>query len=204
MRHALLGGTFDPIHRGHIHAAMRLAEICHLDRITLLPSAAPPHKQEKVLTSFKHRYAMAQRAIENNPLFDISDYEMQQGGLSYTIATALHFKKRYPEHKLFFIMGNDMAAIFSTWKSWPQLLEIVEPLVVQRQGEPREIDPRLPPAIRTDFEGYYRQIQTLPISSTMVRSKLVASDFTSATPLLTPSVLMYIKEHNLYVQNMQS
>ncbi len=197
MRHALLGGTFDPIHSGHIHAAKELAKVCQLDRVTLLPSALPPHKLNKTITVFKHRYKMASLAIKDEPLFQISDYENQTKGPSYTINTALHFKKLHPNDKLFFIMGNDMAGIFSTWKSWRKLLEIIEPLIVIRPGETQEIDYALPIAIQKKLKSYYHKINTLAISSTMIRE-----DIYKHTDMLNPTVIKYIKEQNLYMQKL--
>ncbi|MCX5777224.1 MAG: nicotinate-nucleotide adenylyltransferase [Candidatus Firestonebacteria bacterium] len=135
MKIGLLGGTFDPIHLGHLLAAEDIMKLCRLDKIIFIPSARPPHKNEKYLTSAKDRYKMVALALKAFPDFEISDYELKKAGKSFSIDTVRYFKAKYSEkNKIYFIIGADIVEQLSGWKSWKKLIKEVNILIMSRPG----------------------------------------------------------------------
>ncbi|HQO57093.1 MAG TPA: nicotinate-nucleotide adenylyltransferase [Candidatus Omnitrophota bacterium] len=134
-RIGILGGTFDPVHIGHMAIAQKALEKCRLDKVIFVPSALPPHKKMPRLASAWDRYRMVALAAQGNPRFEVSDYEVQKGGKSYSIDTVCHFRAQYPaETKLFFIIGEDNVDTLETWKEIDRIIEIVTFIVVNRPG----------------------------------------------------------------------
>ncbi|MGD9348628.1 MAG: nicotinate-nucleotide adenylyltransferase [Desulfobacterales bacterium] len=136
MRIGLFGGTFDPIHRGHLWAASEVKKIFNLDPIYLIPAALPPHKTPISVTSADDRLAMIHLAISDMDGIIVSDVELQRRGPSYTIDTIYHFKSTQPDDALIFlIMGMDAFLEFDTWKSYRDLLEQISVIVMARPDD---------------------------------------------------------------------
>jgi len=130
----LMGGTFDPIHFGHLAAAEEVRAGFGLDKITFIPSARPPHKQGKTITDSEHRYTMAVLATVGNPFFEVSRVEIDRPGPSYTIETVRHFKGLYPDQTVYFITGADAILEMVTWRHPEELLKMCEFIAVTRPG----------------------------------------------------------------------
>jgi nicotinate-nucleotide adenylyltransferase len=137
MRIGLFGGTFDPIHRGHLRAASKVKKEYNLDHIFLIPAALPPHKTPVSVASADDRLAMIHLAIGNmNDMMSVSDVELQRSGPSYTIDTVYHFKSTQPDDAhLFLIMGLDAFLEIDTWKSYRELLEQIPMIVMARPND---------------------------------------------------------------------
>jgi len=138
-RIGLFGGTFNPIHRGHIHAAGRVAKQFPLHKIVLIPSALPPHKVSDNLAPAEDRLEMIRLAAADRPALEVSDVELSRSGPSYTIDTVSHYRRRYASRtELYLIMGIDAFLEIETWKSYAELLQKIPFIVMSR---PREKPP---------------------------------------------------------------
>lgn len=135
---ALFGGTFDPIHAGHIAVAQAAQRRFHLDAIYFIPSARPPHKAKVFLTPFVHRYAMVVLACAGHAGFVPSVAEAEMDGATpkvyYTIDTVRHFHRQHPEDHLYFIVGADQFLELPTWKSYEALLDCCDFIIASRPG----------------------------------------------------------------------
>ena len=135
MRIGILGGTFDPIHLGHLRSAEEVCQRLNLDKIYLIPSASPPHKTKEPVTSFRHRLAMTRLASDSSPLLDAMDLEGRRSGLSYSIETLREFHSIFrPDPDLFFILGMDAFLEISTWKEYERLFDYAHFVVITRAG----------------------------------------------------------------------
>ena len=133
MRIGLFGGTFDPIHFGHLRAALEVKEGFELDQIFIIPTALPPHKTRDEITAASDRLKMVELAVAGHLGFTVSDVELKRPGASYTIDTIYHFKRSLPEDTgIFFISGLDAFLEIDTWKSHRELLEQVSFIVITR------------------------------------------------------------------------
>jgi len=130
----ILGGTFNPIHYGHLAAAEEIRDRLKLDRILFIPSSLPPHKYEKDVPSALHRMEMVRLATSGNPHFEPSDIEIKRGGTSYTIDTVESLRLSYPGPELFFITGLDTFLEIKTWHAWQKLLSLCCFVVLSRPG----------------------------------------------------------------------
>lgn len=127
----ILGGTFNPIHEGHITIAEHVLQACDLERIEFMPCYRPPHRHENI-ASPKDRLAMIKLAIQNHPNLSVNDYEIQQRQISYTIKTACYLREYYPERSLCLILGSDAFSHFHEWREWEKILDTVNLIVVSR------------------------------------------------------------------------
>jgi nicotinate-nucleotide adenylyltransferase len=136
MRIGLFGGTFNPIHCGHLRAALEVREGFPLDACYLIPSAVPPHKRDQVVTDADDRMEMIRRAIDGTPGFTLCDAEIQRSGPSYTVDTVAELKRRLPEEtELFLMLGLDAFLEIDTWKNYRRLLQGL-PLIVMIRPQP--------------------------------------------------------------------
>ena len=201
MKIGILGGTFDPIHLGHLEAATAAQRALSLDRVVLLPSRTPPHRSAEPRASVFHRFAMAALAAADRG-FSVSDLELRREGPSYTALTleALHRDGYTPAH-LFFITGSDAFAEVATWYDYPRILQLANFVVVSRPGAPRPTDlipnpqslitdPARPTVLSVEAE-------TPNVSSTEIRRRVGAGE--SLDGLVPPSVAGHIRRHHLYV-----
>jgi nicotinate-nucleotide adenylyltransferase len=130
----VLGGTFNPIHYGHLAAAEEVRDRLKLDRVLFIPSYLPPHKPEEEVPSAVHRMEMVRLAISGNDHFETSDIEIKRGGTSYTIDTIRALLSAYPGAELYFITGLDTFLEIQTWHEWKALLDLCCFVVLSRPG----------------------------------------------------------------------
>ena len=219
-RIGLFGGTFDPVHMGHLRTAWEVRQSFGLDQIHLIPAALPPHKQARALAPADDRLNMLRTATEKNPKFLVSDIELKRSGPSYTIDTVHHFKKGLEANdQLFFILGIDAFVEIDTWKAFEALFDHIEMIVMTRPGAggavPESLFKDLSTYIATKVDPGYRfnqasgvfehpakkairlfQVTPLEISSTHIR-KLVKNGH-SIRFLVPEMVAQYIKNKGLY------
>lgn len=210
----LLGGTFDPIHFGHLRMAQELAESLSLDEVRFIPSANPPHKVPP-LVSAEHRAVMVQLAIAGNPIFKFDDRELHRTGASYTIDTLLSLRSELVKNtSLVLFMGSDAFTKFNTWHRWQEIIQLCHIALVQRPLI--SIKEPLPKVLDTFLHNHYTEnaedlhessagyvtmqpITPLDISSTAIRNSLQSGH--SARYLMPDSVLDYVHSHQLYNSN---
>lgn len=193
---ALLGGTFDPIHSGHLAIAEDVRVALHADRVVFIPAAQQPFKAGQRVTSAEARLAMVRLAIADNPAFAVADYEVRRGGVSYTVDTVATFRAEYPEAELYFIVGADAALDLPRWREIDRLLTLCRFVIVQRPGFMLDLD-----QLRRDLATTEDRVRTIAgpafdISATELRNRLH-----NGLPVryhLPPAVWQYIQRHNLY------
>jgi len=191
----LFGGTFDPIHNGHIKVAQAAKNNLQLDKVILIPAGDPPHKAGKNLSDKMHRLDMARLAAE--PLgAEVSDWELLQTGKSYSVDTVRHFQATCPRDELFFIIGADSFYDIPTWWHYRELLELCSFVVVARPDTDKNkllakyAGDEKPPRV------FYLQDILVDISSTAIRDKVRRGEDIST--LVPPAVQDYIHSHKLY------
>jgi nicotinate-nucleotide adenylyltransferase len=195
MRLAILGGTFNPVHVGHLFLAEEARALLGFDRILFVPANIPVHKTMPVEVGAKHRLAMLRLAVAGHRDFRVDACELERGGNSYMIDTLLDVLRRYrPEGRPGLIIGDDLVAGFPAWKQAARLAELAE-LIVAR----READGPPPPAPAWPFPACVRRLENLllPVSSSEIRRRLSAGR--SVRHLVPERVLRYIRRHRLYV-----
>lgn len=193
----LFGGTFDPIHMGHIALAKRVLEQFKLDNIIFIPAGNPPHKSAKAITDKQHRYNMVKLATESEPSFLVSDFELLSSKPNYSYLTISHFKQQHKDDEIFFIVGGDSFRDFPDWKNYKTLLSLCTFIVVPR--------PEIAPAQYFEkFRGdetpprvFFLKNFAMPVSSTIIRKNLQTAkrDFSQ----LPFAVAEYIKTNKLYL-----
>ena len=201
MNVGILGGTFDPIHLGHLEAAAAAQRALSLDLVLLLPARTPPHRTTEPRASAFHRFAMAALAAAERD-FAVSDLELRREGPSYTALTleALH-REGFSPAQLFFITGSDAFADVATWHDYPRILQLANFVVVSRPGAPRPSD--LIPNSQSPITDSARprvlsvEAETPNVSSTEIRRRVGAGE--SLDGLVPSSVAGHIRRHHLYV-----
>ena len=175
MRLDLLGGTFNPIHLGHLRAAVEVREAFNLDKVFLIPSASPPHKDPKEIPAAEDRLEMVRLAVRNQPALEASAVELSRPGPSYTIDTLQWFHHRFgPDCSVHFIIGFDAFSEIATWKDYQALFATARFIVTARSGTQLQdlqgiIDTHVSPAYEYDqADRTFRHPDWLPISSTAV------------------------------------
>ncbi len=198
MKIGLMGGTFNPIHLGHLFISEHIRMNADLDKIVFIPSGNPPHKDSKEVISAKHRYNMVLLAIEDNPYFDLSTIEMDREGNSYTIDTIEELKRMYLEDEFFFIIGGDSLHELTKWKNPSELFKSVTFIVIGRQGieEKRNLEKIKEYKELFNASIHYLDAPLIEISSTTIRNNL--KDKKSIKYMVDPKVEDYIKHHELY------
>jgi nicotinate-nucleotide adenylyltransferase len=195
MRIGLVGGTFDPIHLGHLAVAEAARECGHLDRVLLVPSARPPHRRPAE-ASAEDRLAMARLAAEGRDRIEVSDAELRRPGPSYTVDTLSELRAAYPDADLFLVLGWDAAREIRLWERPARVFELARVLVVNRPG----LDPPTEAELRAaglDPERVLLCDQRTPnVKATRVRAVLASGG--ELDGLLAPAVARYIAEHGLY------
>lgn len=197
----LFGGTFDPVHNGHIAIAMAARDRLQLDKTVLIPAGDPPHKAMKKVTDKWHRLHMAELAFLPLGSCDISDYEVKKDTPSYSVDMLRHFQNIYPDNELFFIIGADSFADLPTWWHYRELLQLCSIVVVSRPDTKKsELLERFsgdeePPRV------FYLDNVHMDVSSTQIRAMLYRGEDVSA--LVPGAVCKYIKEHGLYVKSIK-
>lgn len=206
-RIGLFGGTFNPIHIGHLRSAIEVSELLNLDELRLIPNALPPHRELPNVRA-EDRLAMVQQAVRNTPLLTVDDIELKRNKTSYTIDTLHSIQQQLSAHdSLFFILGWDAFCLLPTWHRWQELLTYCHILVLQRPQLSAKIHPELNHFLNDKVVDYqqiteragkiaYLQQTPLDISSTRIRAMLAEGQ--SVQFLLPDAVLNYINQHKLY------
>lgn len=199
-RVGLLGGTFDPIHHGHLQMAQDALELRGLDEVCLIPCATPPHKRDALPSSAEHRLAMIDAAIAEDPRFSRSVIELERGGVSYTINTIRILQRSAPEIEFFFIFGGDTLFELYSWKEVDKLIDNLGFIAVARPGSGcDEIDAESL-RLRDDQVEILKQSllfgHAIDISSTDVRARV--AEGLGVKYLLPAPVAEYIERHGLY------
>jgi nicotinate-nucleotide adenylyltransferase len=190
-----MGGTFNPIHYGHLVSAEVVRDSFKLEKVIFVPSYHTPYKGRRNLALPRHRYKMVALAIENNDYFCVSDIEMKRGGKSYTRDTMREFKEKFgKETKLFFITGADSIAQLPEWKRAKELLGLCEFIATSRPGFKLY---RLPSQYRKSI--HLVKIPALAISSTDIRKRLAHGE--PVKYLVPEMVEKYIYKHKLYTSS---
>lgn len=209
----VLGGTFDPIHLGHLHVAEQAAAILGLETVLLMPSARPPHKTTGRVTGNRHRLNMLRLAVSSRPGLTVSTLEYDRRGLSYTIDTLRSLRTGELSVDPIFLIGGDALAELHTWKEYRSILAEFDLAVVHRPEDPRDRDrldpdvcrrlmdyppaePGLAPAPGAGGRIFRLEVDPVPISSTAVRR--AASLGAPVHGLVPLSVAKYIQDHQLY------
>lgn len=195
MKTGILGGTFDPIHLGHLEAADAARKILRLDRVLLLPARTPPHRSAEPRASVFHRFAMTALAAAGRRDMIASDLELQREGPSYTSLTLeqLHAEGFQPS-ELFFILGSDAFAEIATWHDYPHLLDLSNFAVVSRPGFSMADQSLLNRRSRTSV--FVVEASTPNVSSTDIRRRVAAGE--PIDGLVPPWVADHIQRHQLY------
>jgi len=191
-RIGVLGGTFDPIHIGHLVAAEGVREELRLDRVIFVPAARPPHKDAASISDGGRRLEMARLATVDNPAFVVSDLELRRSGPSYTIDTVRQLKAGYGSGVgLFFLMGVDSLMEITTWKDCDSLLEEATVVVFPRPG----LDPR---AVKESIRERVRFVSTceVGVASSGIRERVRTGK--SIRYLVHPAVEAFIHGEGLY------
>lgn len=202
-RAGLFGGSFDPVHAGHLHVARAAQAHADLERVVFVPAARPPHKPGRVLASGADRLAMLELALAGEPSWSASGIELERAGPSYTFDTVLALPRRLglePGCRLYLLLGSDNLPGLAMWHAAERLLGLVQPLVVHR-GEDlgpalRELRRRLAPELCERIAAGLVEVPPLPVSASELRAALVRSE--DPGPLLPPGVLEYIRAHGIY------
>ncbi len=187
MKIGILGGTFNPIHIGHLILAEEAREKLKLDKIIFVPAYLPPHKVIGDIAPAKARYEMIKSAIKTNKYFSLSDVEIKRDGRSYTIDTIKEFKVIYPGDELYFIIGSDLLKYLDEWKDLTEIIKIVRFIAATRPGYPLQ---NLPSYIST------LPIRAVDISGFEIRQAI--KDNKSFRYLVPEIVFKYITKKGLY------
>jgi nicotinate-nucleotide adenylyltransferase len=198
LRLGILGGTFDPIHVGHLEAARAAIDCARLDRVLFIPSARPPHRPDAHAPAGA-RLEMCRLAVEGEPRFEVSDIEVRRGGPSYTVDTLMGLRKARPADDLHLILGWDAAKLFRTWHKPASVMQLALIVVVSRPG----ITAPHPDELRAAGLDPQRVISCLGItpdvSSSALRREIASG--ASIAGQVPDAVQRYIAAHDLYGDN---
>lgn len=197
----ILGGTFNPIHIGHLILAQSAAEDYELNSVIFIPTASPPHKPAPDLIDGKHRIAMIRSAVASNPAFDVSDMELLRGGVSFAIDTVNALACEHPDSRFFFIVGSDMLPQLCEWRNIYDLLQRCRFVTFARPGYDPKTVSGADLKLEEPWPGRLMRDVTVSrqfdVSSTDIRYRI--AEGLSIRYLVPPEAEMYISEHNLYV-----
>jgi len=208
-RLGILGGTFDPIHFGHLDAADAARRALHLDEVLLIPSSDPPHRPADPLASGFQRFALVALAIQDDDALRASDMELTRAGLSYTADTLRAVTRQgWLPSQIFFILGSDAFAEIATWREFPTVLDTANFVVIARPGTTLDAAAAKTPALRgrlrfpEETSGtsgtsiYLVEARTRDISSSTIRARLAARQMID--DLVPAAVARHIVAHHLY------
>ena len=194
MRIAILGGTFNPVHNGHLNIAGEAKSRFGYQRVVFVPANIPAHKKMEMDVGAEHRQKMLELAVAGLGDFVVDDCELRRGGTSYTVDTVKELSETYTiEGKPGLIIGDDLVEDFKTWRDVDQLVELVELIIAHRRSRKD---------IAIDYPCRYVDNSLFPISSSQIREALRAGQTTtggdSVRSWLPPQVFNYIQRHDLY------
>jgi nicotinate-nucleotide adenylyltransferase len=212
MRIGLFGGTFDPIHWGHLRSAEEVSEAFSLDRVIFIPASIPPHKKRQPTTSANERLRMVRLATARNPGFEVSDIEHKRLGKSFSIDTIRYFVQKERGHKIYFILGLDAFRDIDSWKDVQDIFPLCQLIVTSRPGSGDTLSlETIPVAVRSGFcyhsrtksfrhmsgtHLYFTRITDINISASEIRSRLKRGE--SIRYLVPREVEAYTEKQGLY------
>jgi nicotinate-nucleotide adenylyltransferase len=212
-RIALYGGTFDPVHTGHLEVARRVLQLFEIEKVLFIPAQMAPHKIGRPVTEPIHRYAMLALATQDDPGILISTFELDAPDRRYTVDTVESFQQVLSEStELFFIMGADSWSEITTWRDWERLLSMTNHIVVARPGyEPAAMDVgalgerivdlrggKTPPPIGGAKKIFFTDVVMKDVSATNIRRLASEGRTGELTGLVPGPVLEYIKKYGIY------
>ncbi len=198
MKTGLFGGTFDPIHNGHLKVAQTAKNCLQLDRIIFVPAGDPPHKSGKKITDKAHRLAMVELVAKACGA-EVSDWELGREEKSYSVDLVRHFQTTFPEDEFYFIIGADSFYDLPTWWHYRELMSLCSFVVIARPDTEKEnllarfSGDEAPPRV------FFLEDVLVDISSTQIRRSI--SEGKDVSQLVSPEVMSYIKMHSLYETN---
>jgi len=212
-RLALYGGTFDPVHLGHLEVARAIAQLFEIEKLVFIPAQVAPHKLGRRVTEPVHRYAMLALATQDDARLFVSTFEIEAPDRRYTVDTLRHFIEVWGEtSELFFIMGADSWTEITTWRDWTQVLTMVNHIVVTRPGyevfgrnemaerivDLRGVKSAKPSIVENETRIYLTDIVMRDVSATQIRALAVQKEFRTLTQLVPVSVANYIEKYAIY------
>lgn len=192
MKVGIMGGTFDPIHIGHMLAAECARDAYDLEEVWFMPSHIPPHKEDAGVTGLM-RLEMTAEAVADHPSFRTLDWEVNRGGVSYTVDTVRELREAYPEHDFYFIIGADMVAYLPKWNRIGELAEMLTFIGLNRPGTKLSVDD-LPDFLQKAVVT--AEMPLIEISSTIIRSR--AASGSSIRYMVPDRVYDYIVRSGIY------
>lgn len=198
-RLAFLGGTFDPVHRGHIEPLITLADRFDWEQVHLLPTCQPPHRAQPE-ASDAQRLAMLEAVAARDSRLVVNDWEIRQGEPSRTQRTLSYFRDAYPQHQLYFIMGMDSWVSLHTWLNWQQLNQFAHLVVLPRPGyQAAQAAPEVVQWLKQQSNIHFPELSETDVSATELRRQLHQWHEGQPTPRhLMPETFSYILSHKLY------
>lgn len=191
MKIGFLGGSFDPVHFGHLIAAQDVLEQFRLDRLILVPAAQAPLKPQDVQSTPEDRLAMLHAAVAWDRRLEVSDYELQKGGISYTIDSVRHFRAQFPQDELYWIVGGDQLPLLHRWKDIGELARLVEFIFLERPKHPTKPHSEIPALVLHRCDGHL-----IEISSSELRTRVQHGR--SLHYFCPQKVIAYIAARKLY------
>jgi len=213
-RVAIYGGTFDPVHLGHVEVARRVLKLFELDEVIFVPACVPPHKRNAHITSAFHRFAMIALATEQDQNLRVSTVELDAPQYPYAVETIERMKNG--SERLFFLIGADSWAEISTWHEWRKLLKMCDVIVVTRPGHEIGQNAASPFADLVDLRDadqaavteliqlerkprvFITNVAMVDVSATEIRAAVRSNDLHKLKMMVSPAVASYIKKYNLY------
>lgn len=201
MRLGLFGGSFDPIHLGHLILAENCRDQFRLDAVWFIPAATPPHKQVRPITDGELRAAMVEAAIAGQPEFSLCCHELEKGGVNYTVDTLRFIHQTVPDAELFLIVGGDMLLDLPHWREAAEVCRLATPVAAVRPGEATELQFEalaglVAPARLREMANHLVKMPVLGISSTDIRRRV--AEGRTIRYLVPPAVEALIEAHTLY------
>lgn len=198
MKIGIMGGTFDPIHNGHLIISEYIRDYLDLDQVIFIPAGQPPHKDNERVTLSSHRFNMTKLAIQSNEYFNISDMEIKNKEFSYTVNTIKKLKEADSRSEFYFIIGSDSLFTLEKWYSFQELAKITKFALWERAGYSSEeaLDRIEYLKDRYDARVIYIEGPIIEISSSQIRSRIKSNR--SIKYLVPDSVLKYVEKYNLY------
>lgn len=193
-RIALYGGTFDPVHLGHLEVARRVSELFEIEQVIFIPAQLAPHKTGRPVTAPIHRYAMLALATEDDPRLLISTFELDAPDRRYTVDTVAELQHMLGDGtELFFIMGADSWSEIKTWREWERLLRMTNHIVVTRPGY--DVPPA-PPDLQDRI--FFTDAVMKDISATNIRRLASEGRYNELEQMVPGAVANYIKKYGIY------
>lgn len=200
MKLGIFGGTFNPIHKGHINLLQEINKKYKFDKILLIPTNKTPKKLLDNLATNEQRLTMCQLALKNFPNAEASNIEFLLGGTSYTINTVKELKKQFPQYEFYLIVGSDMFLCFDKWKDYKNIFEICNIITAARDYDQyQKLTEKKEEFAQYKNKIFVEQINIFPVSSTQIRKMIKNGENTQ--DLLDEKVKKYITENNIYKGN---